>query len=244
MISLQDDVLAALRGATANRHALLDQAMPLARTAPTLDDYHEHLCLLRPWLAGIAIEAARHSDGPQDPRLLPPLDRLASLDADLADHAKLANHAEYAEHAEYADRGGRAGHADRAAIAGQTCLAGAASPNAAAPQPAAPPTMAAIALDGSAAWRWGVAYVVEGSQLGGIVLHRRLSASLAPHPLRYLHGGGVPPGPRWQLFLTRLRAEVTAPADIAQACAGACAAFDALIARLPQGRHTRQAVAA
>jgi heme oxygenase (biliverdin-IX-beta and delta-forming) len=215
MISLQDDVLAALRDATASRHALLDQAMPLARTAPTLDDYHEHLCLLRPWLAGIANGAARHGDGPQDPRLLPPLDRLAPLDADLADLANLANHADMPRSARVAT--------------------------------AASPTMAATELDGSAAWRWGVAYVVEGSQLGGIVLHRRLSASLAPHPLRYLHGDGVPPGPRWQLFLARLRAEVTAPADIAQACAGACAAFDALIALLPQGRHTgqtRQAVAA
>lgn len=211
MISLQDDVLAALRGATASRHALLDRAMPLARPAPSLDDYREHLCLLRPWLAGVASVAARHGDGPQDPRLLPPVDRLAPLDADLADLPEPAGIAE-------SKRAGRADSED------------------------APGLHGTAGLDGSAAWRWGVAYVVEGSQLGGIVLHRRLAASLAPHPLRYLHGDGVPPGPRWQLFLARLRAEVTTPADIAQACAGACAAFDALIVRLPP--QARQAEAA
>ena len=214
MISLQDDVLAALRGATASRHALLDRAMPLARPAPSLDDYREHLCLLRPWLAGVASAAARHGDGPQDARLLPPVDRLAPLDADLADLPEPAG-------LTVSKRAGRADSADSADLSGLDSIAG---------------------LDGSAAWRWGVAYVVEGSQLGGIVLHRRLAASLAPHPLRYLHGDGVPPGPRWQLFLARLRAEVTTPADIAQACAGACAAFDALIVHLPP--QARQAEAA
>ncbi|KQV85256.1 hypothetical protein ASD15_07405 [Massilia sp. Root351] len=191
MISFHDDVLAALRDATASRHAVLDQAMPLARMAPSLSDYREHLRLLRGWLASMMQATLRHRDGPQDRRLLPPVDRLRLIDADLADPALAI------------DAGGAAA------------------------------TPSAAELDGNAAWRWGVAYVVEGSQLGGVVLYRRLVASLAPHPLRYLHGDGVPPGPRWQLFLARLRAEVRSPADIAQACAGACAAFDALIAQLP-----------
>lgn len=53
--------------------------------------------------------------------------------------------------------------------------------------------------------------------------------------------GEGPPGPRWQQFLSRLRAEVSAGADIAQACAGACAAFDALIAHLPQQARQEEA---
>jgi heme oxygenase len=177
--------------------------MPLARPAPTLGDYREHLCLLRPWLASIAHAAGRHGDGPQDPRLLPQLDRLPPIDADLADLANLD---------------------DVSGCAVRSTLTRAVFPG----------------LDGGAPWRWGVAYVAEGSQLGGAVLYRRLAASLAPHPLRYLQGEG-PPGPRWQQFLSRLRAEVSAGADIAQACAGACAAFDALIAHLPQQARQEEA---
>lgn len=89
------------------------------------------------------------------------------------------------------------------------------------------------------AYRWGLCYVIEGSQLGGAVLYRHLAESLAPHPLRYL-GAGASPGPRWQQFLQALRANVSADADIALACAGAQRAFDDLLARVPpaaQGVH-------
>jgi heme oxygenase (biliverdin-IX-beta and delta-forming) len=82
----------------------------------------------------------------------------------------------------------------------------------------------------SAAWRWGVAYVVEGSQLGGAVLYARLRERLAPHPLRYLQGQADGPGPRWRAFMQALRAHVRTPAEIAEACAGACAAFDRILA--------------
>jgi len=82
----------------------------------------------------------------------------------------------------------------------------------------------------SAAWRWGVAYVVEGSQLGGAVLYARLRERLAPHPLRYLQGQDDGPGPRWRVFMQALRAHVRTPAEIAEACAGACAAFDRILA--------------
>lgn len=81
----------------------------------------------------------------------------------------------------------------------------------------------------SAAWRWGVAYVVEGSQLGGAVLYARLRERLAPHPLRYLQGQADGPGPRWRAFMQALRAHVRTPAEIAEACAGACAAFDRIL---------------
>lgn len=90
-------------------------------------------------------------------------------------------------------------------------------------------TAAPPASDGTA-YRWGVSYVIEGSRLGGAVLHRRLAARLAPHPLRYLHADGQAPGPRWQQFIRTLRAEVHEDADIEAACSGACDAFDSLLA--------------
>lgn len=87
-------------------------------------------------------------------------------------------------------------------------------------------------LDGTgAAYRWGVAYVVEGSQLGGAVLYKRLATQLAPHPLRYLHGAGEGgPGPRWRAFMAALREGVHTPHEVADACRGACDAFDRILA--------------
>jgi heme oxygenase len=96
-----------------------------------------------------------------------------------------------------------------------------------------PPQSAANAgwpLDASPAWRWGVCYVIEGSQLGGAVLYQRLHARLAPHPLRYLKGDDAGPGPRWRAFMLALREHVRSPAEIAEACDGACAAFDGILA--------------
>ncbi len=81
----------------------------------------------------------------------------------------------------------------------------------------------------SPAYRWGVHYVIEGSQLGGAVLYERLREQLAPHRLRYLKGDDAGPGPRWRLFMQALRAGVRTPAEIADACAGACAAFDRIL---------------
>jgi heme oxygenase len=85
-------------------------------------------------------------------------------------------------------------------------------------------------LDASPAWRWGVCYVVEGSQLGGAVLYQRLRERLAPHPLRYLKGNDAGPGPRWRGFMLALREHVRSPQEIAEASAGACAAFDSILA--------------
>jgi heme oxygenase len=83
----------------------------------------------------------------------------------------------------------------------------------------------------SPAYRWGIAYVVEGSQLGGAVLYKRLAEQLAPHPLRYLRGAGEGgPGPRWRGFMEALRAEVYGEGEVAEACAGACDAFDRILA--------------
>ncbi len=76
--------------------------------------------------------------------------------------------------------------------------------------------------------RWGMAYVVEGSQLGGQVLHRGLAPRLAPHPLRYLQGGGAGTGARWKTFMALLHTHVASPPAIAAACDGALAAFQGL----------------
>lgn len=88
-----------------------------------------------------------------------------------------------------------------------------------------------------AAYRWGVAYVIEGSQLGGAVLYKRLAAQLAPHPLRYLRGAGEGgPGPRWRAFVEALRAEVRTAGEVAEACVGAGDAFDRILALAFDGR--------
>ena len=87
-----------------------------------------------------------------------------------------------------------------------------------------------MSLDASAAYRWGVCYVIEGSQLGGTVLYQRLREQLAPHPLRYLKGEPEGPGPRWRAFTQSLKAQVTTPQQIADACQGACDAFDRILA--------------
>jgi heme oxygenase len=107
--------------------------------------------------------------------------------------------------------------------------------------PAAPSIPGAVAepawpLGASPAWRWGVSYVIEGSQLGGAVLYQRLHERLAPHPLRYLKGDAAGPGPRWRAFMQALREHVRSPEEIAEASAGACAAFDSILAL---GLHRR-----
>ena len=111
------------------------------------------------------------------------------------------------------------------AIAADLALAGAAMPASAG--------LAAWPGAASAAYRWGVAYVIEGSQLGGAVLYKRLAGRLAPHPLTYLKPDADGPGPRWREFTGALRAALRSEAEVAAACAGARAAFDAILALRP-----------
>ena len=105
-----------------------------------------------------------------------------------------------------------------------------------APRHAPAPSPEGWPQDASAAYRWGVCYVIEGSQLGGKVLYGRLAERLAPHPLRYLRGEDAGPGPRWRAFMQALKAEVTTPEQIADACKGACDAFDSILALSSDGR--------
>jgi len=49
--------------------------------------------------------------------------------------------------------------------------------------------------------------------------------------MRYLRGAGEGgPGPRWSAFMLALRAEVRGEEEVADACAGACDAFDRILA--------------
>lgn len=178
-MSLNTDVLAALRAATAERHTVLDSGLPLSGPAPTLDDYRDHLVMLRDWLAPIVRWLDGFADGPRVPAA-----RLAAIAADLEQMAGV-------------------------------------------PAPLSSDTWP---LDASPAYRWGVCYVVEGSQLGGAVLYKKLAAPLAPHPLAYLKGEGNP-GPAWRSFIEALQQQVRSSQDIEEACRGGCAAFDRLIAR-------------
>ncbi|AVJ29439.1 biliverdin-producing heme oxygenase [Achromobacter spanius] len=78
------------------------------------------------------------------------------------------------------------------------------------------------------AYALGVAYVVEGSQLGGRFLAKRLQAVAPDLPQRYLHGYGDQVGPLWKEFLLYLDSEAGALGREAQALQGARDAFDSL----------------
>lgn len=77
---------------------------------------------------------------------------------------------------------------------------------------------------------WGVAYVIEGSRLGGQVMYRRLADALAPHSLAYLQGAGRDTGVRWSAFLAELRQQLRTDDDVRAACDGAAQAFALLLA--------------
>ncbi|MGF6570993.1 heme oxygenase [Paraburkholderia sp. GAS333] len=194
-------VIAALRDATAERHELLHEIMPLSVDSVALRDYLAHLAILRDWLEPLDAWLQTFNDGPQSPALPASMNRLALIDADLANASvsprDLAGIDEIAS----------AGRARRWS----------------GPQ--------------SAAYRWGVCYVIEGSQLGGAVLYARLKERLAPHPLGYLDAGRDTLGPRWRAFTHAMAAEVHTPVSIDEACRGAADAFDRLIelAQRPAG---------
>jgi len=78
---------------------------------------------------------------------------------------------------------------------------------------------------------WGVAYVVEGSQLGGHLLYRRLQERLAPHPLHYLRGDDRSGPSPWPRFTAALRAAMTTPAQVQATTDGAQWAFASLSER-------------
>jgi heme oxygenase (biliverdin-IX-beta and delta-forming) len=78
---------------------------------------------------------------------------------------------------------------------------------------------------GSRAARFGQAYVIEGSMLGGAMLLRRLGPRLAPWPVRYLHGYGAEAARYWREFLAALDESVSAPGDVDEAADAADETF-------------------
>lgn len=113
------------------------------------------------------------------------------------------------------------GAGDLAALQADLADAGLSGDDAGAPLPA-PTGLAAV---------WGMAYVVEGSQLGGRVLLKRLHGAGVQAPLRYLQGRGAGTGAHWQSFLQALRVALAMPQDLAAAQDGARWAFEDLLAR-------------
>lgn len=80
----------------------------------------------------------------------------------------------------------------------------------------------------SAATRYGWAYVIEGSMLGGQVLMKRLADRVKPWPMRYLQGYGAAAGIRWRAFLAALERDVRHEGDIESAARGAVDAFTSI----------------
>lgn len=72
-------------------------------------------------------------------------------------------------------------------------------------------------------WYWGVAYVLEGSRLGGRVLSQRVLEGWPDGPLRYLaHGQGTP---LWPRFLEQFEQHALS-IDRAQLLVGVQTAFE------------------
>jgi heme oxygenase len=161
--------------------------MPLSQTTPSLDDYREHLQIIRAWLEPLECWLHQFADGPQGPQAPPARHRVSVILADLADTEHLGDMAQSPRQAHHR------------------------WPN-----------------DARCAYRWGICYVVEGSQLGGAALYRRLAPALSPHPLRYLRAGLEESRDRWPQFLSALRADLE-PSTVAIACSGAADAFDSLL---------------
>jgi len=82
--------------------------------------------------------------------------------------------------------------------------------------------------DGPQAYALGVLYVVEGSQLGGRMLYKRYSQAHPGGSFRYLAGYGEALGGLWKDYLAFLEEALDTPEAMAQACRGACDAFDTL----------------
>lgn len=91
--------------------------------------------------------------------------------------------------------------------------------------------------------RFGLAYVIEGSQLGTKQLQQRLRGALGSWEPRWLEGYGSRNGSNWRGFLHALELHVRTPQEIDEACAAAAAAFVSLAAWFEQRRAERAAIA-
>jgi heme oxygenase len=89
----------------------------------------------------------------------------------------------------------------------------------------------------------GMAYVIEGSTLGGRFILTKLPAALAPlrgRATAFLTGYGRATGDRWRSFAAIVERELASPALLDEAVAGACATFTTLTRWLAhEGPHQR-----
>jgi heme oxygenase (biliverdin-IX-beta and delta-forming) len=86
----------------------------------------------------------------------------------------------------------------------------------------------------SLAQRFGVAYVIEGAQLGGQMLLRTLGPRLSPLPTRWLQGYGPQSGERWRTFLAALDTNIADPRTAESAAESARLSFELLHAWFAQ----------
>ncbi|WP_235610796.1 biliverdin-producing heme oxygenase [Bordetella sp. H567] len=78
------------------------------------------------------------------------------------------------------------------------------------------------------AYALGVMYVIEGSQLGGRMMAKRLEQAWPDRSFHYMAGYGPELGTLWKGYMAFLADELHGEEDLAQAVAGACDAFDTL----------------
>ena len=76
--------------------------------------------------------------------------------------------------------------------------------------------------------RFGVAYVLEGSTLGGQVLLRKLAPHIAPSKGVYLFSYGEETGPLWRQFSQSLGESLASPLDVEHAISAARHTFTSL----------------
>jgi len=95
----------------------------------------------------------------------------------------------------------------------------------------------------SLASRFGVAYVVEGAQLGTQVLGRRLAPQLAPWSPRWLTGYGERNARNWRAFIACAERRLDSAAARSEAAQAAAAAFGALADWFSVRRRQRAAQA-
>lgn len=88
----------------------------------------------------------------------------------------------------------------------------------------------------SMAARFGLAYVIEGAQLGGQVLRKALAPALGSWSPRWLQGYGAQTSAKWKVFTECAERDLTTDAARQTAAAAAAQAFDALASWLETRR--------
>lgn len=176
--------LDALRNATRDIHANLEETLAIARPEAGSKDYLSYVAALWGWLAPFETRLWR-AEWPAGAGVEFRADKCAWLESDL-----------------------RKAGLDEDALA------------------RIPRSDFAPPLD-TLASRLGLAYVIEGAQLGGQVLQKRLARKLAS-PSRWLQGYGAETSRNWQAFLAVLEEHLRSESERGEAAATARLAFENL----------------